>query len=88
MAGLARLALPGADGVPHARDRRLLRGPACLGLAQRRRVVVDAVRASQFANAPAIAAADHITLYEEERVMGYFGGGYLYATPARQEPWL
>ena len=55
---------------------------------RRRRVVVDAVRASQFANAPAIAAADRITLYEEERVMGYFGGGYLYASAARQEPWL
>ncbi len=55
---------------------------------RRGRVVVDAVRASQFANAPAIAATDRITLYEEERVIGYFGGGYLYATPARQEPWL
>ena len=55
---------------------------------RRRRVVVDALRASQFANAPGIAATDRITLYEEERVVGYFGGGYLYATPARQEPWL
>ena len=55
---------------------------------RRRRVVVDALRASQFANAPGIAAADRITLYEEERVIGYFGGGYLYATAARQEPWL
>ena len=55
---------------------------------RRRRVVVDALRATQFANAPGIAATDQITLYEEERVMGYFGGGYLYATPERQEPWL
>ncbi len=55
---------------------------------RRRRVVVDAVRASQFANAPGIAATDRITLYEEERIVGYFGGGYLYATRARQEPWL
>ena len=55
---------------------------------RRGRVIVDAIRASQFANAPVIAAADHITLYEEERVVGYFGGGYLYATPARSEPWL
>ena len=54
----------------------------------RRRVVIDALRASQFAGAPRIAATDRITLYEEERVQAYFGGGYLYATPARQEPLL
>ncbi len=54
----------------------------------RRRVVIDALRASQFAGAPRIAATDRITLYEEERVQAYFGGGYLYATPARQEPFL
>ncbi|TXC71169.1 photosynthetic reaction center subunit H [Sphingomonas ginsenosidivorax] len=55
---------------------------------RRRRVVIDALRASQFADAPRIEASDRITLYEEERVQAYFGGGYLYATPARQEPWL
>ncbi|MEG3086792.1 photosynthetic reaction center subunit H [Sphingomonas sp. PB4P5] len=53
---------------------------------RRRRVVIDAVLASQFAAAPRIEASDHITLYEEERVQAYFGGGYLYATPDRQEP--
>ena len=53
-----------------------------------RRVVCHAVTAAQFADAPRIAASDHITLYEEERVLGYFGGGYLYATPDRQEPFL
>ncbi len=51
-------------------------------------VKVDAVRADQFADAPAIDAADTITMYEEERVQGYFGGGYLYATRARQEPMI
>lgn len=55
---------------------------------RRRRVIVDAIRGSQFANAPTIAATDRITLYEEDRIVGYFGGGYLYATPDRQEPWL
>jgi photosynthetic reaction center H subunit len=43
-------------------------------------VKVDAVRADQFADAPAIDSADTITMYEEERVQG------LYATRARQEP--
>lgn len=53
-----------------------------------RRVVIDALLASQFAAVPKIAATDQITLYEEERVQAYFGGGYLYATPERQEPFL
>lgn len=55
---------------------------------RRRRVVINALLASQFADAPRIEANDQITLYEEERVQAYFGGGYLYATPARQEPWM
>ena len=53
-----------------------------------RRVVIDALLAGQFAAAPQREAPDQITLYEEERVQAYFGGGYLYATPARQEPFL
>ena len=55
---------------------------------RRRLVKIDALLASQFAGAPRIASADSITLYEEERVQAYFGGGYLYATPERQEPYL
>lgn len=55
---------------------------------RRRRVKIDALLASQFAGAPRIGSADSITLYEEERVQAYFGGGYLYATPGRQEPYL
>jgi photosynthetic reaction center H subunit len=51
-----------------------------------RRVVIDALCAAQFAGAPRIEGLDRITLYEEDRVQGYFGGGYLYATPDRQEP--
>ncbi|UZK66644.1 photosynthetic reaction center subunit H [Sphingomonas sp. M1-B02] len=53
---------------------------------RRRRVVIDAVNAAQFAEAPRPAAPDRITLYEEERVQAYFGGGYLYANTNRQEP--
>ena len=50
-----------------------------------RRVVIDAVNAAQFAEAPRIEG-NTITLYEEDRVQGYFGGGYLYANRARQDP--
>ncbi len=51
-------------------------------------VMVDAVTAEQFENAPGVAAPDRVTLYEEERVVAYFGGGYLYATPSRKESQL
>jgi photosynthetic reaction center H subunit len=49
---------------------------------------VDALRGAQFADVPRLKSADRITLLEEERIMAYFGGGYLYATPSRQEPLL
>lgn len=55
---------------------------------RRRRVVIDALNAAQFAGVPRLESAEQITLYEEERVQAYFGGGYLYANAERQEPFL
>jgi photosynthetic reaction center H subunit len=49
-------------------------------------VRVHALLASQFADVPATRANDRITLLEEERVTAYYGGGLLYAEPARAEP--
>lgn len=54
----------------------------------KRELRVKAVLASQFADAPVLRNPDVITLLEEDKVCGYFGGGYLYATPARMEPVL
>lgn len=54
----------------------------------RRQVTIDAITAAQFADVPGIEGDGVITLYEEERVQAYYGGGYLYATPARSEPYL
>jgi len=54
----------------------------------RRHVLVDAVTAAQFADVPKTASPDQVTFYEEERIVAYYGGGYLYATPSRTEPWL
>ncbi|GBF56859.1 reaction center protein H chain [Candidatus Phycosocius bacilliformis] len=51
-----------------------------------KRVRLDAVLGSQVAGAPTLANPDQITLLEEEKIVGYFGAGYLYATPARSEP--
>lgn len=54
--------------------------------ARKGQVVIDAINAADFAGVPGLAAADRITFYEEERVMAYYGGGYLYANAARQDP--
>lgn len=54
----------------------------------RRVVEVGAITAAQFAGVPGLANPDQVTLNEEERIMAYYGGGYLYATPDRQEPFL
>ncbi len=55
---------------------------------RRGRIMVDAVRSDQFADAPVLASPNQITRLEEEKVMGYFGGGYLYAKRSRYEPFL
>ena len=53
-----------------------------------RAVKVHAITAAQFADVPGTQSADQVTLLEEERIVGYYGGGHLYATRDRQEPWL
>ncbi len=55
---------------------------------KRRSIEVDALMGRQFEDAPATPLNGQITLDEEERAQAYFGGGYLYASAARQEPWL
>lgn len=49
-------------------------------------VDVTAIMSGQFADVPAIAKADQITLLEEEKIMAYFGAGTLYADWRRAEP--
>ncbi|WP_293899405.1 photosynthetic reaction center subunit H [Phenylobacterium sp.] len=51
-------------------------------------VRVDAIFGAQFAGAPTLENPDQITLFEEERVCAYYGGGFLYASKMRTEPWL
>jgi photosynthetic reaction center H subunit len=53
-----------------------------------RTVKVPALKASQFALVPSLANPDSVTMQEEERIAAFFGGGTLYATPARAEPLL
>jgi photosynthetic reaction center H subunit len=55
---------------------------------RRSRVLVQSILGRQFADAPTLANPDQVTKREEDRIAGYFGGGNLYATAARQEPLL
>ncbi|MBS0529050.1 MAG: photosynthetic reaction center subunit H [Proteobacteria bacterium] len=55
---------------------------------RRKRVWVNAILGSQFADVPATKSLDQVTKLEEDRIVGYYGAGTLYATPARQEPLL
>jgi photosynthetic reaction center H subunit len=54
----------------------------------RRHVSVKSILGSQFAQVPVLGSADQITRREEDRLMAYYAGGTLYATPARSEPLL
>jgi photosynthetic reaction center H subunit len=52
----------------------------------RRHVLVDAITAAQFVAVPRLSNPDQVTFYEEERIVAYYGGGLLYASPERAEP--
>jgi photosynthetic reaction center H subunit len=52
----------------------------------RKRIHVKSIFASQFAGVPGTRNADVVTLLEEDKIMGYYGGGTLYADRRRQEP--
>jgi photosynthetic reaction center H subunit len=62
--------------------------PMAMAVIRRGAVVIDAINAAHFAGAPRPASGSTITRDEEERIIAYFGAGYLYANEKRQEPWL
>ena len=49
---------------------------------------VNALYSKQFDDVPQLGSADSITLLEEDKIMGYYGGGLLYADERRAEPYL
>ena len=49
---------------------------------------VNALYGHQFANVPRLRSPDRITLLEEDKIMGYFGGGLLMADDKRAEPYF
>lgn len=72
-----------------AGTRRVLLPMAMSRVRAREGVVkVASILAAQFADVPATKSADEITKREEDRIVGYFAGGHLYATPSRMGPLL
>lgn len=55
---------------------------------RKRHVRTGAITAAQFARVPRTREGGIVTSREEDRIRGYFGGGLLWATPDRAEPFL
>jgi photosynthetic reaction center H subunit len=77
------LTLPGFEGqrvlIPHGfvRFRKQLR-----------EVFVNSIMSYQFADVPRTRSEDCVTRFEEDKLVGYFGGGSLLATYERSRPIL
>jgi photosynthetic reaction center H subunit len=67
-------------------EERTVLAPLAMVSVGRGNITTDSIAGAQFAGAPVLDNPLQITRYEEERVIGYFGGGYLYSTPTRAEP--
>jgi photosynthetic reaction center H subunit len=72
--------VPGRDGVA------LVPATMVKVDVRRRSMQVASITAAQFVDVPATRHPERVTLLEEDRIMAYFAGGTLYATPDRQEP--
>ena len=55
---------------------------------RQRQIGCYAILGRQFADVPALKNPDSVTSLEEDKIVGYFGGGLLYATPKRMAPVL
>ena len=53
-----------------------------------RQIKVGAITAAQFHEVPRLRDSDTVTILEEEKLVAYFGGGFLYSTPQRSEPMI
>jgi photosynthetic reaction center H subunit len=54
----------------------------------RPQVRVASITAAQFVTVPMLRNPDQVTLREEDMIVGYYGGGHLYAKPSRLGPLL
>ena len=51
-------------------------------------VHVKSILSTHFAKVPGLRNPDAVTLLEEDKIVGFYGGGHLYALPQRAEPVL
>lgn len=49
-------------------------------------VQTKSIKGEHFRLVPGIRNADQVTLLEEDKIMAFYAGGYLYATPERARP--
>jgi photosynthetic reaction center H subunit len=69
--------------------RRVLLPTHFVAFRNKLRVIkVHALTAAQFAHVPGLKNPDSVTSLEEDKIVGYYGGGLLYATPERMAPIL
>ena len=61
--------------------KRLL--PMAMARIKADRVVVNSLDSAAFAGVPATASATQVTKLEEDKISGYYAGGYLYRTEGR-----
>ena len=76
--------------VPGAPEGRRVLVPLTMARvnATRGAVTVQSIFARHFADVPATASLDQVTKLEEDRIVAYFAGGTLYASPQRMGPLL
>lgn len=73
--------------TPAGASRHVLMPMGFADIQTRRGVVkTNSIFASQFADVPGLKSDKQITKLEEDKIMAYFAGGLLYASPARLEP--
>ena len=77
------LTLLGAEGQHVLVPSRFVQYRRRLGL-----VKVRSITAAQFAQVPRLRHPERITPLEEDKLVGYFGGGNLFALPGRSGPLL
>ncbi len=51
-------------------------------------IFVNSLKGEHFAKVPRTKAEDTVTMLEEDKIMGYYGGGTLHSDPSRATPFL
>jgi len=70
----------------HGGGKRLI--PLTMARIKSSEVKVRSIFGKHFAGVPQNASPNQVTMLEEEKICGYYAGGTLYASQARQEPQL